>query len=396
MKRLVANRDASKLQVSHAFGRSLSLVSLLTLAACSGGGGASVSSGPTTQTGVFVDSPVQGLAWATGGVSGETSPSGQFSFESGAEVQFYVGDILVGSATGATVLTPIDFVAGATDETDDTVTNICRFLQTLDADQDPSNGILITSQAQTAAEGLSINFAQSPDDFTNDAGSTIGTITSNPLVTAAAAQEHFSGTLLNNIAGVYNGSFSGEDAGAWQFVALPDGSIHGWGYSFSDGDEEPFALQGTLSTDGSTDVAGSAGGGATFSGAVSGNAISGTWTGDGDGTFQGSRVSAAAADLPPELMTQIVGGYTGTVFGDEIEPLTVEVDSSGSMIFSIPGEGAVAWSVITSTTSSSAVFVGSADDSESIQGTVGTDGTLEGTWQSSFYGESGTFTAQKD
>jgi hypothetical protein len=395
MKHLSSNRVASSLDLSRAFKRSLLLFPIVTLAACSGGGGSSSSSGTTTQTGSFIDSPVQGLTYVTGGVSAETGPGGEFSFEAGAEVEFYVGDILVGMATGATVLTPVDLVAGATDETNDEVTNICRFLQTLDDNEDPSDGILITAQAQASAAGQTLNFAQTPEDFTVNAETTIAEITSNSLVTAGVAQEHFAESLLNSIAGVYNGSYSGDDSGQWQFTVAPDGSVHGWGYSTLE-DDEPFQLFGALTSNGSTDVEGNLGGGLMLSGQISGNSISGTWSGDGEGAFQGSRTSAAATSLSPDLMTQLAGSYTGTVSGDEIEPLTVEIDSNGSVVASIPGDGVVAWCVITSTTSTSASFVGSSDYSEVLHGTVGTDGALVGTWHSSFDGESGTFSAQKD
>jgi hypothetical protein len=53
-------------------------------------------------------------------------------------VTFSIGGITLGSAVGQPQLTPIDLVPGAIDATDQQVTNILRFVQSLDADSDPS------------------------------------------------------------------------------------------------------------------------------------------------------------------------------------------------------------------------------------------------------------------
>ena len=130
---------------------------LLILTACGGGGGGSsspdsnvqTSSGSNVQKGVFIDSAVEGITFKTATQSGTTESAGTFNYLPGEIVSFYIGDILIGSSQGQALLTPLDFVSGATDETnpqvtDPYVTNILRFLQSLDSDNDPVNGITIS------------------------------------------------------------------------------------------------------------------------------------------------------------------------------------------------------------------------------------------------------------
>lgn len=121
-----------------------------------------------TAEGVFIDSPVEGLSYVSGSVEGVTDVDGTFTYEVGAEITFSVGGIVIGSATGAAMLSPLSLVEGAEDETDATVVNIAAFLQTLDDDGDPENGITITAAQQTEATGLTIDFQQSTFDFEFD------------------------------------------------------------------------------------------------------------------------------------------------------------------------------------------------------------------------------------
>ena len=83
-------------------------------------------------------------------------------------MQFFIGDIVIGGAAAASIMTPVSLVQGAADETNPTVTNIARFLQTLDNDGNPSNGITITTAVNNLAVGRTINFNQSVASFGND------------------------------------------------------------------------------------------------------------------------------------------------------------------------------------------------------------------------------------
>jgi hypothetical protein len=82
-------------------------------------------------------------------------------------------------------------------------------LQTIDDDNNPSNGIKITAAADAAARGKSINFAQSASAFDADASiqttmAAIMSVTSAGIhapVSNGQAQSHLKANLLARLAG---------------------------------------------------------------------------------------------------------------------------------------------------------------------------------------------------
>ncbi|HEB85813.1 MAG TPA: hypothetical protein ENI68_02200 [Gammaproteobacteria bacterium] len=285
--------------------QSLGAVLLLWgLASCGGGGGGNNNSGPTTQQGVFLDSVVEGLQYTSVSLTGTTDASGIFSYEVGSTVTFKVGDIVIGTAPGASIITPVSLVPGAVDETDPTVTNIVRFLLTIDDNADPSDGIEVTSAMQTAAAGASVDFASSTFDLDTAATDALAAITNaspnggglRPFVSSGFAQTHFSDTLLSTMAGIYNGTFSGDDVGTWTMLVADDGTITGSGCStVATGD---FTLSGTVTSDGAGAVGtGGSGGNVDFVGTFSlTGSLSGTWIDNSNsdtGTFSGNRADSA-------------------------------------------------------------------------------------------------------
>lgn len=131
----------------------------VVLAACGGGGGGGFSgavdetevdtvfySTPTEK--VFLDSPVEGLGYETFSQSGETDADGAYTSKFGEMVRFYIkgpgeGDPELELGTtidSGGVVTPLSFDDG---ENPDTHLNMLRFLQTLDDDGNPDNGIKI-------------------------------------------------------------------------------------------------------------------------------------------------------------------------------------------------------------------------------------------------------------
>ena len=128
------------------------------ISAC-GGGGDDDSGAPGTSSsvlsGVFVDAIVSGLDYSTPTQSNVTDAIGQFNYMSGETVTFSIGGILLGSATGGSVLTPLDLVPSATGTNDPRVLNIVRLLLSLDDDGNPDNGITISPTFQTAADSVS-------------------------------------------------------------------------------------------------------------------------------------------------------------------------------------------------------------------------------------------------
>lgn len=112
------------------------LVLLFVITACGGGGGSSSSSSSSgaVKTGYFIDSPVKGLHYSTATQSGVTDSNGSFTYKSGETVTFKIGNVVIGSAVGNSLVTPLTL----NQETDlsnvsTKTANVARILQTLDS-----------------------------------------------------------------------------------------------------------------------------------------------------------------------------------------------------------------------------------------------------------------------
>jgi hypothetical protein len=97
--------------------------------------------------GQFKDSYVEGISYSTGTQSGITDIHGTFSYRAEETVTFALGNVVLVSASGSQLVTPVDLVAGATDEKNDAVANIGCLLQSLDLDGNPDNGISLDFSA---------------------------------------------------------------------------------------------------------------------------------------------------------------------------------------------------------------------------------------------------------
>jgi len=246
--------------------------------------------------GCFEDSPVSGLAYSSGDQEGFTESDGGFAYQTGHRIEFSVGDIVLGEGNPGSHMTPVSLVDGAIDETHPAVANIARFLQTLDDDADPENGIENTQAVREQASGLSLDFAQSSDDFGTSAfvQEVIRALTSwtnageRELVNASAAQTHLRATLLARFVGNYSGVYSGDDAGTWAVSIDSAGTITGSGT----GSDGAFGIVGNISSSGSAYfVAGEVTTGAVFEGTVTeAGTVSGIWVNEYwgmTGTFSG-------------------------------------------------------------------------------------------------------------
>ncbi len=172
----------------------LTIVMSILLTACGGGG--SDPKPATVSQGVLIDAAVEGVRFETPTQSGLTDAAGTFRYQAGEVVKFYIGDILLGSATGAGMITPLNFVPGATDETNPQVTNILRFVQSLDSNSDLTNGIQISATVRTALTGQTMDFSLSETDFQTAFDSLSGTMLGGlPLVAVADARAHFRSVL---------------------------------------------------------------------------------------------------------------------------------------------------------------------------------------------------------
>jgi len=267
----------------------------LAVSACGGGGsdGGGVVSG--VASGVFVDAPVQGLAYTSGAISGTTDALGTFQYEPGQSVTFALGNVTVGTiAIGKSRVYPIDLVPGATDETHATVSNIVRLLQTLDDDGDPSNGILITPAVRNSLT-TALDFAQAKAAFAADPAVTAAIATATALRTggvttlkdAAAAEAHFRSTLLADFAGNWVGSYVGTsgpvDNGSCTVTVSALGAASGTCQSIPF--NQTIAVAGNIASNGSAVITGITNTGAAFSGTFSrSGTASGTWANTAVGT----------------------------------------------------------------------------------------------------------------
>ena len=103
--------------------------------------------------GRLIDAPVGGVSYQSGSLAGITGSSGEFQYEVGNTIRFFIGDIALGRAvSGKSVITPLDLVVdGATDTP--AVINIARLLQSLDSD--PGDGVITIPAAVRAAAARS-------------------------------------------------------------------------------------------------------------------------------------------------------------------------------------------------------------------------------------------------
>ncbi|MBF0263624.1 MAG: tandem-95 repeat protein, partial [Magnetococcales bacterium] len=155
-----------------------------------------------SKSGVFLDSPVGGVTYTAGSVTGITSSTGSYSYKPGDIVVFRIGDIVLGSSQGQNYVTPVDLAPG---KSSNAIVNILRLLQTLDSDGNPNNGIQISEQAQEAAKGLTVDINASIEAFGSN--NQLISLVSNPdlfdpglphkegLLSAVEAMAHFKSTL---------------------------------------------------------------------------------------------------------------------------------------------------------------------------------------------------------
>jgi uncharacterized protein len=165
--------------------------------------------------GYFADGPVQGLTYKTLTQTGNTNAAGKFEYLTGETVTFTVGDFVLGAAPGDERMTPAHFItvmASSTFGTTKTpvpagdpqkvtnriITNLARFIQSLDKDGNIENGVTIDPAVQKIVSKYQgkIIFDQSENDFTTDSNVTALFKELNlTLRTPAQARNHLRRTL---------------------------------------------------------------------------------------------------------------------------------------------------------------------------------------------------------
>lgn len=137
---------------------------------CHSGGGAGpiAASEGTYDIGYFVDSPVEGLEYRSLSFEGTTDRLGGFYYRGKEEVTFFLGDVVIGRIPAKRIITPVDLGGRAANTASTRVIHIAQFLQSLDVDLNPANGITIPQAVRDALQGIVVDFTR--DDLNNDAG----------------------------------------------------------------------------------------------------------------------------------------------------------------------------------------------------------------------------------
>ena len=261
----------------------------LALNACGGGTAATGAS-----RGQFIDAAVEGIVYTSGSRTGITDTNGNFIYETGKSVTFSIGGIVLGTISGSAIITPVQLIPNAVNQTDPAVTNIVQFLLTIDADQDETNGIQITNAIRAAAANLSLDFTLAGFDADGNVSNVIGILTTaglgnRTLVSNAFAQSHLSDSLFAIMAGIYTGSFSGTDTGNWSVTVATDGTVIGTGNSNSSGG---FTISGNVDSSGTASLTATGNATTSWSGMIditNGN-FTGSWSGGADsGNFSGTK-----------------------------------------------------------------------------------------------------------
>lgn len=166
------------------------ILALATLGACGGGGSSQSSSAPnsapTSATpGVFGAIPTSGIQYQSASYSGTTNAAGEFDYVSGEEIEFSLGEMVLGRVEGAARVTEFD-LAGLTQPIQNErqwiayfdfrshrsplakAANIAGILQTLDTNEDFSDGIQIMPEVADLFSANQIDLYQPYWFFTND------------------------------------------------------------------------------------------------------------------------------------------------------------------------------------------------------------------------------------
>ncbi len=185
------------------------LVTSLVLTACGGSNNSSQTPAVTPAiSGVFLDAAVEGLDYEAGNSKNSTRADGGFSCTSGETLNFNLGGLKLGSAACGNLLTPLD-LAKASSPKEESVINRLVTLQTLDEDNDVSNGIKIAANLKTALANQSLDFNAAPTEFNLALNKLLSTLPANyqgRTVDAdkrALAREHFEDTLASKTAKPY-------------------------------------------------------------------------------------------------------------------------------------------------------------------------------------------------
>jgi hypothetical protein len=297
---------------------------------------------------------------------------------------------------------------------DDKVLNIARFLQTIDEDDFPPNGITVSAETRSAAIGKSIDFDQPSHIWEDDAAvlATIAALTPHSLVDETTARNHILAWIAASRAGEYGGSYSSTPSGfngGWRLSVSTTGEV----ILIANLEDADFGGSGTLDgADGSFSVTTYFEGEicARFQGSIIGTDISGSFVGLGyydgvTGTMSGDLIIQPMTFLDLDLLEnfedldgEIISGeaqddegylsayflmhLSGDEFGRYEVRMDVDTDFNGTYLD-------IASFYVTSMTSTRISFRGLCTSGEGFSGSLNPAGVVSGTYYTLYAGDAG-------
>ncbi len=149
------------------------------------------SNSESENVGVFIDSPVKGLAYTSGDLSGFTDEAGRFNYEPGKSVQFSLGAVLLPAVQPKAAIHISDLYSGGID--DERTINLARLLLAIDSTEDDLIVInQLTIDAATDINLGGLDFAS--NSFDADVANFIAQASARALPSVQEAQEHIQDT----------------------------------------------------------------------------------------------------------------------------------------------------------------------------------------------------------
>jgi hypothetical protein len=172
---------------------------------CGGGSGSSsssISSNTQTITGVLIDSTISGVTYTCDTTTDITSVDGKFTCPINSTVIFNIGGVKLGSIkidfAIDNIITPAKLYGLKNNNiTDIRVLNFIQFVQSLDSDNNATNGIDINSTVRESLLGNSLDISDA-NTTQNELNATLNVIGKN-LISQNIALQHYIDTLKNDL-----------------------------------------------------------------------------------------------------------------------------------------------------------------------------------------------------
>ncbi len=120
------------------------LLSVFVFTGCGSdnGGGAFLATSQELNKGKFIDSPVEGLSYRAGDITGKTDKDGFFNYNVlGEDIYFYIGSLNIGVAKASENVHINDLESSFGDFSINKNQRIAQILLSLDTDKNPDNNI---------------------------------------------------------------------------------------------------------------------------------------------------------------------------------------------------------------------------------------------------------------